>query len=539
MILLLGCWAVLLCAARVAGAAIFTLTDGAPKLFRTQDRMLAQTWMGLFAISSVLLSLSTAIPISLWAGGLVLAAFAAMAAFPAVRAELRCGTLSPIHWAGLSMALLVSSWNATGTVILYDTGLYHYPLIRWLHEAGSAPGLTLLHYRFTFSSSTFALLAALDAGWIQGHATTVLNGLAFALILFHFAIVSTRILIGAAESADVFVCGAWVVVLYTALAQRLQVSPSPNLPAAIGIVITCWIALSVRDGALPVLLAAASLSVRVLAIPLLAIVALTRLRSQRSHVLAGLLAIALGGSILLANVTSSGCPAFPSRVLCIQLPWTATPPELARAAAETTNWSRYMGPYPEDAAFFQKDWFPKWIQNRFNVVFLTILVLAPAIVLAFRAWSWVFAAGLIGAIWVFVEAPDLRYGCGYLAVLFGAAVEAVHRRVKLRWLPDVRSDRLFLALSAVAVLLILGDSRIREDAKERWNASRLLLPPKIQSGPAQWEYTTGGHGIIYIHPVRDERCWGLSLMCSPHEIPVDTGFCKPDRGPAGGFCRAR
>jgi len=95
----------------------------------------------------------------------------------------------------LSLAVLavVVALNSTRFVEAYDTGLYHYPLTRWLSSYGTVRGLALIHFRFGFSSSWFALAAPFDFGPLQGRIASLLGGFAALLCLSHLALAVSRI----------------------------------------------------------------------------------------------------------------------------------------------------------------------------------------------------------------------------------------------------------------------------------------------------------------------------------------------------------
>jgi hypothetical protein len=164
MLAILCCWAVLLVGARVAGASILMLTSSGENLDRREDLFFAQVWTGLFSLASLALAVSTFHRLSPTFSLCVLSAVLVLFLAPRVRRQAGQVMFSGMQRATFALILLVAAWNATGPVELYDTGLYHYQMLRWLNQAGTVPGLALLHFRFGFSSSWFALAAAFDSG---------------------------------------------------------------------------------------------------------------------------------------------------------------------------------------------------------------------------------------------------------------------------------------------------------------------------------------------------------------------------------------
>ena len=521
MLFHLAAWMALGIAAQITGAALFVLAG--EDLDRPEDCLIAQLWTGLFSLASLLLALSLLHPLTPAAGFATLACVLLLPVSRRVRANIQPPT--PALSIGLLAILLAAAWDTSNQVDLYDTALYHYQFIRWLHETGTVRGLALIHYRFAFSSAWLTVPAIFDSGPFTGRALAVLNGFAFALICFQYAVVASRILRRSARAADIFLAAAWPIVLYVFIAARFQISPSPNFPVAIGIVVASWMGFS---GAwnLALILAGGAVAAKLSALPLLAILAIRQIfAGQRKLVLALAAAIAL--PIFAANFIASGCPLFPSTTFC-------EPISTIDVAFETTNWARYTGPYPSDASFFQADWFRPWIHNRFHALYFTIMLLGLAASLCSRILpinKILLAIGLVGSLWLFVVAPDPRFAIGYPAVIFGAIAAALYR-------PQPSSttvtSRAFLAMAAAACIVLLADSRHRDDATQ-WSRGRLLVPLAMVQSPEHWAYSQK-NGVTYSHPIGDNRCFGLPRPCTPY--PLDAvRFCDPDHGARGGFCR--
>src|SRR5690606_8335786 len=115
-----------------------------------------------------------------WTLPLLAIAAAACSASHAVRADMRANLPRGSSRTAFCCILLTASFAVSGPSMVYDSGLYHYPLMRWMAEFGVAPGSALLHFRYGFSSSWLATAAAVDFGPWQGRAAAVTGGLAYA-----------------------------------------------------------------------------------------------------------------------------------------------------------------------------------------------------------------------------------------------------------------------------------------------------------------------------------------------------------------------
>lgn len=134
-------------------------------LNRRSDRFLASTWIGLVLLATLLMTAALVVPLTPGVG-LLVAATATSAALSrsAVRQEIKAWLRTGSLWGLWLTAVSAGGILGIRPVVLHDTGLYHYQTIRWLSEYGTVRGLALIHERFGFASSYFALHAPLDSG---------------------------------------------------------------------------------------------------------------------------------------------------------------------------------------------------------------------------------------------------------------------------------------------------------------------------------------------------------------------------------------
>jgi hypothetical protein len=557
MLFFLCCWVVLLVVARVAGASVLAFTSSGANLDRG-DLFFAQVWTGLFSLASALLALSLGGPVSPVVSLCLLAAVAMFFLLPRVRREVKRANLSWSERAAFVILLLAVAWDVTGPVELYDTGLYHYQMVRWLSQAGTVRGMALLHYRLGFSSSWFALSAVFDAGRFLGRAGAVLNGLALALGVLHLAIAASRVLSGTARNCDAFLAGALPLVLLICFAARFQISPTPNLPVALGAVMSGWAMLLIRPGAsedwnLPVFLAAGSVGLKISSLPLFAAIfamglaASARRGRPTAPILASLLAIVgLAAPVLLANRVSSGCPLFPSSAFCAATPSAVSAAKANEVSVETTNWARDSRPLPQTDRASTGIWIGRWVRDPFNLLFAGIALLATAAVLVLRAANEVYIAGAIASAAVFAAAPSIRFLAGPVGMLSGSLAQSLYRRfTRKEPRPGTQATaRVLFSLAMLACAIIFCDAALREETYRRrthiafpsLSTERLLVPPPIQSAPPGWKVSRTSY-IVFTVPAGDQ-CWTLPLPCTPYPPSASLGLCRPTVGMRGGFCLA-
>lgn len=120
---------------------------------RLGDRWMIAIWLGILALALCLLSASFFLPLTPWVGITLMALLVGLAwrrpgarqLLGAVRARAT-GRKTLLVF----LLMLVISVPTTQPVIWYDTGLYHFGVIRWLANYGTVPGLSLLVSQFGF-----------------------------------------------------------------------------------------------------------------------------------------------------------------------------------------------------------------------------------------------------------------------------------------------------------------------------------------------------------------------------------------------------
>jgi hypothetical protein len=611
MLFYVGVWLPLLLVCWLCGAAVLERAAGARTFGRVGDRLILSLWLGLVVLAQMLVAVSLFAPLTPLCGAALAALLSGLALLSrGVRAEaVRLkGLLRPRLLLGLlALAAGVASF-ASQPVRYYDTGLYHFQTTRWLAEHGAVRGLALVHDRFAFASAWFALAAPFDAGPFESRAAAVACGFALLVASLHVLLCARRCVAGVGRGSDWLVLVSSAFVLPPSLFWRLLASASPDLPLFFLAVAVAW-AISLleeeKGGAsarlLPVLLAAGAVGLKLSGLPLLVVASVYYVWSGGLSPRRVLTAGTLVGLMLLPTfaygVVTSGCPLFPSKVLCVEMPWS-----LGAGAAENLTriireWARWNGPTPPTANGW--NWVVPWVTKgvtRKNSPFipicllvvgagafvcartrlrtpgalallagcaglllffllrgggelLMVLVTAAAAVAALTRWGgqhagrgWVLAAGLAGTALTLYAAPALRFGLGYTAILFGSllvpAVVGLNADESAAggWRRRATLATLLTAcgLFFLTMTLILeAGTRVGTGVEGRFR--RLLLPPALPSAAlVQHE----ANGFRYFVPVVGDQCWAAELPCLPGDLPDDVMLREPARGLRGGFVRA-
>jgi hypothetical protein len=332
---------------------------------------------------------------------------------------------------------------------------------------------------------------------------------------------------------------------------------------------------------LPLILAFGTAGIKLSAAPLVLAAGLFFLFHSagkwRSAFASGAIASLLLVPFFAANFISSGCPVFPSTILCADLPWSVPKPAAQLYASYTVNSARWgTEQMPPDATAW--NWIPAWYSQRDKLLLISLCGACLVGFLVLRGWRkgkpflLVLALALAGVGFLLFNAPNPRFGAGYLA-LFPALFAAVagleiETWVRVRFtssIAPVRSISLAAILLAVCAFLALqiswNDRKIVRKFQQSGNFTglsefhswrRLVMPPALPrfsgdlmvSENRKFDLILGmrlaterSNGIEYWRPLGTEQCWGASLPCLPEPLEGDVGLRRPENGFRSGFAR--
>lgn len=533
-------------------------------------------------LSVVLLATSIVLPLSLGVGAAIAASLVGVALLSKLtRIEVKSAWRSLTRWQWgtvLAVAVMVAA-TALEPVTWLDSGLYHFSLIRWLNRYGIVPGLALLFSNLGFNSSWFALAAPLNPEAIAEQVSAVTNGFAVLLLSLSGLLGLRQCVRGQPRLSDrflVLLCGSLLLLsIGSGPLSDIRVSPSPDLPALYLTGITVWSllvsaqpepiadavdtaadtavdatdtaasSLAGRSAVVPLILATGAVTVKLTTLPLLLVVGVFFAVTQRPLRLHSLLmgAIIVSGllaPLLLAGILTSGCPLYPSSVLCLDLPWSLSIADAQEVAKDTHAWTSWYGPAPAGVhPWLWPIW--RWLNertaNKLMVVAALISLTATGYIVWVRLKSrsaalhgalWGMAVGWAGTGFIALLSPFLRFAVTYLLlpILLALAIYTGRAPKWQQW-QRLASRRLVpLATCFLAMLLTL---------RHTWNApSRWLLPDPMPQPDVVLEQV---NDVVYWSP-REENtvCWTADLPCA-FEVKPNVQMRLPAQGLQGGFMR--
>lgn len=587
-------WLLLLALCAPVGLAILALCQAGSLLDRLADRLVLAAWLGVVALSSLLLAAALVVPLTPLVGGSLATGLAALSLVGArtrsAAAELLAAA-SPGFVVGgallaMVLAVLGSRELSFQEIALYDTGVHHYGAIRWLSEFGAVRGLALTYAAHGYGSSWFALAAPFDFGVFQGRSHGVTGGFVTWLATLHAAVLVARVLGSRARPADWFLLVGYGILLAVMGRWGILVTPVADLPFLLLTVVVAWSLLvfsqpdpkiggpsqqrtfAWRDGrVVPLLLAGGAANLKLSALPLLGIAALFyafRPRaSLRRFCLAALVSALLLSPVASYGMISSGCALYPASVFCVDVPWAVVPADAHAHASVIRDWARWSGAAPAGASAW--NWLGPWTSTHPGTAGLCLAaLLAGAALLVMpgaespRGRLWVLAVAGTGLAFVMARAPEARFGLlsyGALPVaLLAIRWRSTRRRALLpAWAAASPASTfagvavLAAGLSVPAFLLpgfpfnpghalrVMAAAVQGDRSAGRVAGFHFWLPSSMPAA-VPLEYRTI-NGVRYARPARGDQCWGVELLCAPHFPSSDVHLRNAARGFSAGFMR--
>jgi len=479
------------------------------------DRFIVSVWLGIIVFSNILLALSIFYPLSLLTLLLVSIALGLLSLTLSRRFYIL--SLKPYLTPGLILGLLAlllsTSFVATQVVTWFDTGGYHFGMIKWLSRYGSVPGVALIYYAFGYTSSWFALAAPFNQWLLEARASTLTGGLAILIATVHVCICLTRIITNRAHIQDWFLTIASLLAFTVILRSEIHVSPSTDLPVIILTLIIGWSLVVIanpssrlpskpaitgsNDALVPLILAAGAVSIKLTALPMLLVCTLFYLVSNRTSIKRFLIGMAAVSLILLpffvVQALTSGCLLYPSSLLCLDLPWTIGQERIAAVSEQILKAAQWSTITPPSGASW--NWLFQWIirekyQSALIVFALSSLLLSIRELRLNRITflNWSLAVGLCGFFYSMLIGPTWRYTLGYLSIITAVfpSLLLVNRDSSLRhWLFYIGSG---IAPKSAAVILLVIFSAIIPTASalrnnlQAFNFLRIEIRDSIDRG---------------------------------------------------------
>lgn len=558
---------------------------------RIGDRSVLSLWLGLIVLANGLLLVSLLLPLTPLIGLLVLTSLCAVSlVFRQTRAALSLikSSLSAVHALGILMLAIGIASLMTRPVTWFDTGLYHYQSIQWLANYGTVPGIALLLSNLGFTSSWFALAAPFNASILDARVSAVTNGFVVYLASLHLWISLRRCIKHQAHLSDWFAIVILSLLFLFLLGlnslSEILVSPSPDIPCMVLTDVVAWFILvsasssghsdtayslisstnhltphridSSENGntaLIALFLAAGTVTIKLIALPLLLVTGLFYLISSRSHLSlvfkGGLTAGLLLLPLLSCSIVTSGCPLFPSTSICFALPWLPTPEKLQVVAEHTHHPTTWSTPTSASQTWFTtlQQWFTSNPSRRFMPALLGVsfgcsAALAGNLLFGRRSMQaarsaqiWLIAVGISGIVFLLRLSPFFRFMIAYILISPALMIALLlnsksNKKLLEAGLRHFSSSKTLLLLKPLSLSLMLV-GLVAFNLTRHYD--RLLLPAPIE--PVE-TFQRQVNDVTYFFP-RQGLCWATELPCTM-AISTDIQLREPTLGIGSGFVRS-
>ncbi len=475
-----------------------------------------------------------------------------------------------VPWRGrrveIAVLALAALWIANRSMdspnTYYDTGMYHYPVVKWLTSYSVVPGLANLNGPLAFNNVHLLYAAMLDWGPWTGLIHHVANGLLLGAVLLQIMWSVFRLLRASPGHRSRFVFDLLLLLpalrfVLTAYTSSLATDPIPAV--LLWVVASLLFAILARPEAEPHRAAYGLLAVTVLctaspackmnglgfaaAAWLLALVIgwqrLAGVPALRRRLISWAVAISIlfGGVWTARSVILSGYPAFPSTIAPFPVEWRA-PKEMGDAERGLiTHRARFYYDRMADRDV-GGPWLKEWARHL--VVPLTRLdyVILPMVISLIAGLVWLVkrrspgqpspgwllliptVAGL--ALW-FATAPNPRFGSFLFWILAATAVAAAFDQLG-RDPSRAQVVALILAGLGIAFWPLAAPARAPMWDTPPSRPSLLIGPGPDHGFRPMMTQKVGTFvtqsGLTLNYPLDQTlRCWDAPLPCTPYRVP--------------------
>lgn len=434
----------------------------------------------------------------------------------------------------LIAAIFIGHLGAVTKLFPLDTAIYHLQSIRWIRESPVVAGLANLEGKLGFNSVWFSLAAAMSSPGMAAKGAFLINAV---FLLIYLSILQNacgnykdR---GSIPYSSWFIAATVFPVISEFILSRHAVYPSTDAPGMLLFFILIFYALKAHEKSNPAeyagfifMLALWAFVIKMSALIyfLAALAALVyagfktppflRSRSNQIFLLA---AFFLGLLWSLKGLTTSGCLFFPNSWGCLsQLEWRV-PDAILRGEIEVIRgWAKKPYFQPGEQTLHNWQWLKPWLQEAWkNLSFRYCCgMVVIGIVLALkktagqkkpdRLYGILALISIAGIIFWFANAPDPRFGMGYLGTLGALILSFAIQRLMSAYSSPIqkRSLMIFILLSLLPAL-----SMVRPQKLNRWSW------PQIKE--ASYHQEQNKHGVKVNIPDQKMLCWDTPLPCAP------------------------
>jgi hypothetical protein len=423
--------------------------------------------------------------------------------------------------------------------LTYDEGLYYAQFIRWTQAYPIVPGLANLHDRLGFDSSWHVLAALFDGALLTGH--NQINGALYLLVLLYLLGSLTQ---PSRKLSRVLKLLLLVLLCMPQVGVYNLIAPAADLVVfyLLCLILLLWLEhletgvrlLDSQDALLTWIVPAYLVTIKLSAVPVLLLtmlLCLQALRLRRYRTLGWLVFLQafLVAGWLIRNVVLTGYLLYPFEGLDLFSYDWKVPAAKVRATREAIEAFGYLR---NKASAVQVHTRPdrlrflfRYNTRPYDLLLILIAPLSPLIVWLRRRELPPRALTLLAFLWVglafwFIQAPDPRFGYGYLVSLAALILALLFVRI-----PIIQTRRMALVCLLAALAFQGGTLVLYRHLKKNLLAEGTIIESPRASlvwMPAPYEepeLDSLDSPFRYYVPRRLDLCWGSPLPCADQTRP--------------------
>jgi len=435
-----------------------------------------------------------------------------------------------------ALAAFAILMQSTSSARVYDAATYAQ-VIKWIEAYGQVPGLANLNPRFGFNSSWLLPNALFSFSFVRAEPFHVLNGW-FALLSVGYALRAIRTFACGAPTPSSII-GLALLGIGIPLYWHAISSPDVNTPVTFALWLLFVLATDTFSERLEFgiahllifVLACYVLTFRLSAAPMLLLAAYILFLAARKRTANGAILLALAVIIvapwIIRNIVQSGYLIYPyPSIDWFNVDWKVPAESVLVEKQWIESWARVPGlPYDQVLTMTLSDWLPLWWQSRpfydkLLIAWLGLFGCIGSVRLIANIqnlsqgytqnskYLMPFLAALGGTLFVFLTAPDLRFGHGFMIVLGIFWAVPLFDKIFSIW----RTRTFSLLLGGVTLEWLLLCGIIDYPA-----LTQHLIFPAAYPRPEAVIVNVGNFQVNV--PKIGDQCWMTPLPCTPYPNP--------------------
>lgn len=425
---------------------------------------------------------------------------------------------------------VIISYYSLQNVTWYDTYLYHFNIVRWIHDYPVIPGLANLHDRLGFNSILFSFAAYIDNFFMSGNSVRI--SLSFLIVATIANVLKILFSMRTNIQQKILAVTAIAYILAIIIFRGIINSFSTDFSSLIFIILFALNFLAdTHNHKLLILLSILSVMFKLSAFPIFVFLPFLILKNKnyRSYLFSFILVI----GYILRNIIQTGWPLYPMPFFRIPFDWSVSTESVLFAVNAIKAYSRTPGIHYLDSlnmTFFS--WFSIWFRwfsetLEFKLLILAIIInfisILPVIPKRFKNIKIIVLTlfSLLGLTYVFVTAPNVRFASIYIYLFLACSLIPI-----ASYLLDIINKHLvfnkdnlvssFYIIYSIILLLVFSLIYFKVNNNQNYMMHYLYIKPYYyEKRPVIKKILPNGGDFIYT-PVSGNQCGYSILPCTPY-----------------------